>query len=79
VLLRAIGVGVARVPATVAAGRRTGSKPFLSELLKKMSPKLGAMTERMPKPISPKTAVSREEPTPKLRPATAITARRYGS
>ena len=33
---------------TVAAGSRTGSKPFLSELLKKMSPKFGAITERMP-------------------------------
>jgi hypothetical protein len=44
----------------------TGRTPFLKQLLKKMSAKLGAITTRKPKSSSAQTACSREEPQPKF-------------
>jgi len=41
-----------------------------------MSAKLGAMTQRMPKSRSAQGACSRDEPQPKLSPATRIWALR---
>ena len=38
-----------------------------------MSPKLGAMTERMPKSSSAQGACSRDDPQPKFSPATRMT------
>ena len=43
----------------------------------KMSPKLGASTTRNPSSSSAHAACSREEPQPKLRPATRIAAPAY--
>jgi hypothetical protein len=48
--------------------------PFLKQLLKKMSAKLGAITQRMPKSSSAQGACSRELPQPKLSPAIRIWA-----
>ncbi len=45
-----------------------GNSPFLKQLLKNMSAKLGAMTHRKPYSSSAHTACSRLEPQPKLRP-----------
>ena len=42
-----------------------------------MSAKLGEITQRMPKSISAQGACSREEPQPKLSPATRIVAPLY--
>ena len=53
-----------------------GRMPFLKQLLKKMSAKEGAMTQRMPKSSSAQGACSREEPQPKFSPATRICALR---
>jgi hypothetical protein len=48
-------------------GSRIGSRPFLKQLLKKMSAKLGAISARKPKSSSAHGACSRElEPQPKL-------------
>ena len=57
-----------------AASSRIGSTPFWKQLLKKMSPKLGAMTARKPLSTITVTAFSRDEPQPKLRSATTILA-----
>ncbi len=43
-------------------------------LLKKMSPKLGAITTRMPASSNAQTACSREDPQPKLRSVTRACA-----
>jgi hypothetical protein len=51
-----------------------GNNPFWNGLSWKMSPKLGAMTQRMPASISDQTAVSRELPQPKLGPARMMRA-----
>ena len=48
--------------------------PFLKQLLKKMSAKEVEMTQRMPKSLIAHGACSREEPQPKLSPATRIFA-----
>ena len=56
-----------------------GRMPFLKQLLWKMSAKLGAMTQRMPKSSSAQGACSRELPQPKLSPAIRIWALRQGS
>ena len=53
--------------------------PFLKLLLWKMSPKLGAITQRMPKSSSAQGACSREEPQPKFSCATSTSAFRQGS
>ena len=50
--------------------------PFWNALLVKMSPKLGAITQRKPNPASAQTADSRDEPQPKFSPATRIFASR---
>ena len=64
---------------TASASRRlsasssvTGSSPFWHALLKKISPKPGAITQRMPKRMSAHTAPSRELPQPKFGPAIRI-------
>ncbi len=44
-----------------------------------MSPKRGAITQRMPLYFSAQTAPSREEPQPKLSPASRIGASRNGA
>jgi hypothetical protein len=51
-----------------------GRMPFLKQLLKKMSAKDVAITQRMPKSSSAHGACSRDEPQPKLSPATRICA-----
>mmetsp|Transcript_16435 Transcript_16435/g.48150 ORF Transcript_16435/g.48150 Transcript_16435/m.48150 type:complete len:220 (+) Transcript_16435:462-1121(+) len=56
-----------------------GSMPFLKQLLKKMSAKLGAMMQRMPKSPMDQGACSRDDPQPKFSPATRTLALRYGS
>ena len=48
------------------------------ELTNLLSPKVLAMTQRMPKSRKAHTACSRLEPQPKLRPATKILASRHG-
>ena len=52
----------------------TGTSPFLSALLRKMSAKDKATTARKPWSRSAHTACSREEPQPKFRPATSTWA-----
>ena len=47
------------------------------QLVRKMSAKLGAITTRKPWSSSAHGACSREEPQPKLRPATRIDAPAY--
>ena len=49
-----------------ARGRAIGRMPFLKQLPWKMSAKLGAMMQRMPKSSSAQGACSRLEPQPKL-------------
>jgi hypothetical protein len=51
-----------------------GSSPFLKQLLKKMSAKLGAMIARKPYWSSAHGACSRDEPHPKFLRATRIDA-----
>ena len=48
-----------------------GSRPFFSELLRKMSAISVLITARKPQSSSAQGACSREEPQPKLRPATS--------
>ena len=60
-------------------GSAIGRMPFLKQLLWKMSAKLGAITQRMPKSSSAQGACSREEPQPKFSCAIRISACRYGS
>src|SRR5258708_6772789 len=63
---------------TKASGRGSwiGSTPFWKQLLKKMGPREGAMTQRTPMPIIAHTAPSRLEPQAKLLSATTISAPR---
>ena len=72
------GLGGERVELGSAAAR-SGSRPFSKQLSKKMSPKLGAMMQRMPRPRTAQTAVSRELPHAKFAPASKIGASRYAS
>ena len=51
--------------------------PFLKQLLKKMSAKEVEMTQRMPMSLMAQGACSREEPQPKLSPATRIFESRH--
>ena len=86
---RARSIGDAGVAAHAwrppSAGRRPraagaiGRMPFLKQLLWKMSAKLGAITQRMPKSSSAQGACSRDEPQPKFSCAIRISAWRYGS
>mmetsp|Transcript_1696 Transcript_1696/g.4479 ORF Transcript_1696/g.4479 Transcript_1696/m.4479 type:complete len:431 (+) Transcript_1696:272-1564(+) len=69
-------VAVASSSSTVAAGRTIGRMPFLKQLLKKMSAKLGAITQRIPKSSRAQGACSRLEPQPKLSRATRMEAER---
>ena len=59
---------------TVSTGNRSGSKPDLKLLVKKMSAKLGAITQRIPYSSSAQTACSREEPQPKFSRASRMLA-----
>ena len=59
---------------TCSWGRTMGRMPFLKQLLKKMSAKDGAITQRMPKSSSAQGACSRELPQPKFSPAIRIWA-----
>jgi hypothetical protein len=59
---------------TSSCGRTMGRMPFLKQLLKKMSAKDGAITQRMPKSSSAQGACSRDDPQPKFSPATRICA-----
>ena len=54
--------------------RTTGTRPFLVQLLRKMSLKLGAITASKPPCWIAHTACSRDEPTPNAGPATRIDA-----
>ena len=60
--------------ATVASGSTMGSRPFLKQLLKKMSAKLGAMIARKPYWSSAQGASSRLEPQPKFLRASRMLA-----
>ena len=51
-----------------------GSRPFLKQLLKKMSAKLGAISARMPYCCSAQGACSRLEPQPKFLRASSTLA-----
>ena len=62
------------IVSTVTWSSTTGTIPFCMQLLRKMSAKLGAMIARKPISFSAQGACSREEPEPKLRPATRIVA-----
>ena len=64
---------------TCSWGRATGSMPFLKQLLKKMSAKLVLTTQRTPKSRMLQGACSREDPHPKLSPATSTFARNHGA
>ena len=64
---------------TVASSRTMGNMAFLKQLLKKMSAKAVEMMHRMPKSLIAHGACSREDPQPKLLPATKMEALRYGS
>ena len=66
----------AQARAPTSAGRITGSRPTLKQFWWKMSPRLGAMTARMPAASSAHTAASREEPQPKFSAVTRILAAR---
>ena len=61
---------------TNASSRTMGKTPLRKQLAKKISPKLGAITQLMPIAISAVTAPSRDEPQPKFRPASSIGALR---
>lgn len=64
-------------PVADCGGQRISSRPFLRALVEKISPKLGAITQRMPPGSrSAHTNSSREEPQPKLRSAINICAPR---
>jgi len=65
-----------RRPAATSPARITGSNPFLRQFWWKMSPRLGAITQRTPYAISAHTAASREEPQPKFSAATRMVAPR---
>ena len=60
--------------AWTSAGSSTGSSPFLRALLRKMSANSGASTALMPKPWSAQAACSRDDPDPKLAPASRTAA-----
>mmetsp|Transcript_24501 Transcript_24501/g.39256 ORF Transcript_24501/g.39256 Transcript_24501/m.39256 type:complete len:219 (+) Transcript_24501:564-1220(+) len=64
---------------TLSFGRIMGSMPFLKQLLKKMSAKLGAMMHRIPKSFRAHGACSRDDPQPKFSKAMSTLADRYGS
>src|SRR6056297_3049095 len=61
---------------TCSCGSAMGRIPFLKQLLKKMSAKDGAITQRMPKSRSAHGACSRLDPQPKFSPETRISASR---
>ena len=63
--------GFASSHSCVASSTTTGSSPFFRQLLRKMSAISVLMTARMPKSSSAHGACSRDEPQPKLRPATS--------
>ncbi len=53
---------------TLASSMTISRTPFFTQLLKKISAKPGAMTQRMPKSSSDQGACSRLEPQPKFSP-----------
>ena len=57
-----------------SSGMRSAARPIFVQLLLKMSANDGAMTTSKPKSCRPHGACSREEPQPKLRPASRIFA-----
>ena len=64
----------ANASATTPSGSVISSRPFFCALVKKMSAKLGATTQRKPYSSSAHTACSRLEPQPKLRRASRMLA-----
>ncbi len=64
--------GCAMSQPAVASSTITGSSPFFSALEQKMSASSVLITARKPWSMSAHAACSREEPQPKLRPATRI-------
>ena len=64
--------------ADVSAMITAGGTPLRGDAMD-MLPKLGAMTQRMPWPVSAQTACSRDDPVPKSGPATRTEPRRHGS
>ena len=65
------------IVSTVTGSSTTGTMPFCMQLLRKMSAKLGAMIARNPISFNAHGACSRDEPEPKLRPATRTVAPLY--
>ena len=64
----------ANILATVAASACAGTRPELMALPWKISAKPGDTTAAKPKSCSAQTACSRDEPQPKLAPATSTFA-----
>ena len=67
-----VAPGAASSFAWLAGSSTTGTRPFLSALLRKMSAMRVETTARMPASTSAHGACSRDEPQPKLSPATRI-------
>ena len=69
--MRTVAPGSASSAAWLAGSTAMGSRPFLRALLLKMSAMRVETTARKPKSWSAQGACSREEPQPKLSPATS--------
>ena len=65
------------IVATTSSPAAAVSRPFWTLLDAKMSANDGAITTRKPKSLSAHTACSRDEPQPKLAPATSTEAPAY--
>ncbi len=63
----------------VPSSTTTGSRPFFKALLRKISANDVLMTARMPQPNSAQGACSRDEPQPKLSPASRTWQSWYSS
>ena len=66
----------AQIRSTTVSGTTTGTSPFLAQLLRKMSEKLGATTASKPYCWIAHTACSRDDPTPNAGAGDHDTARR---
>src|SRR5258708_36961043 len=53
-------------PSMTSSGSATGNSPFWKQLLEKIGPNDGAITQRMSKPNHDPTAATRERPQPQL-------------
>ena len=65
------------ISSTSDCSRTMGAMPFCMQLLRNMSAKLGAIIALNPISFRAQGACSRDDPDPKLRPATSIDASAY--